>query len=64
MTEPLTGDFRQLFIDPGPYVFIVDSSFNNSISSGESDIPTPPPPYSEQEQVSIDPPPEYYSITD
>lgn len=64
MADPLTGDFHPSFIDPGPYVIMVDSSFHNSIISGESDIPMPPPPYSEQEQVSLDPPPEYSSNRD
>lgn len=64
MADPLTGDFHPSFIDPGPYVIMVDSSFHNSVISGESDIPMPPPPYSEQEQVSLDPPPEYSSNRD
>lgn len=64
MADPLTGDFHPSFIDPGPYVIMVDSSFHNSVISGESDIPMPPPPYSEQEQVSLDTPPEYSSNRD
>lgn len=64
MIEPLTDEFRPSFINPGPYVIMIDSSSNNSIISGESNIIMPPPPYSEQGQVSLDPPPDYSSVTD
>lgn len=58
----LTGDHHPPSNDPGPYLIIVDPSLYNSIIAG--DIPMPPPPYNEQEQVTSDPPPEYFSITD
>lgn len=64
MIEPLTDEFRSSFIDPGPYVIMIDSSSHNSIISGESNIPMPPPPYSEQGQVFQEPPPEYSSVMD
>nr|XP_034307150.1 uncharacterized protein LOC105348889 isoform X1 [Crassostrea gigas]XP_034307151.1 uncharacterized protein LOC105348889 isoform X1 [Crassostrea gigas] len=64
MIEPLSDEFRSSFMDPGPYVIIIDSSSHNSIISGESNIPMPPPPYSEQGQVFQDPPPEYSSVMD
>lgn len=62
MIEPLTDESRSSFIDPGPYVIIIDSSSHNSIITGESNIPMPPPPYSEQGQVFQDPQPEYTSV--
>lgn len=64
MIEPLSDEFRSSFIDPGPYVIIIDSSSHNSIISGESNILIPLPPYSEQGQVFQDPPPEYSSVMD
>lgn len=59
-----SGNPYQSFIEPGPYVIMVNPSFYNSITStGESDIPVPPPPYNEQEHVTLDPPPDYSSIS-